>query len=217
MKNNEGIESESPGSDNETQSSRQYTKYLFANLKICREMFLCLHNMGLKRYKNLATHYDANGLALREHKLKNKLSPRENVLSPEDIENVVKFLKTYSSKFAIPLPGRLPQCRNFDKIVKLPSADSRAEMYRKYLNAASEDKEMRIVGRSSVFKVWHNFCPHIMTIKPASDLCTTCRDNSLKLAHLSNLTIEEQTALLEISIKHLNDAKNQREFYNLYR
>lgn len=90
-------------------------------------------------------------------------------------------------------------------------------MYRKYSIAASHDKEIRIVGRSSFLKIWHESCPHIMTMKPASDLCTTCRDNSLKLSNLSNLTIEEQTALLKFSIKHLNDAKNQREFYNLYR
>lgn len=76
-------------------------------------MYLFLYNMGLKRLKNLVTHYDENGLVPREHKSKNKLSERENVLSSDDIENVVKFLKTYSSRFVIPLPGRLPQCRNF--------------------------------------------------------------------------------------------------------
>lgn len=56
---------------------------------ICREMYLFLHNMGLKRYKNIVTHYDENGLVLREYKLKNKSSERENVLTGCNIENVV--------------------------------------------------------------------------------------------------------------------------------
>lgn len=192
--NDEHIEKSTPLSNNEAQSS-----------------------VGLKRFKNIVNHYDNNGLVLREHKLKNKSSARENVLSSYYIETVVKFLKTYASKFAIPLPGRLPQCRNFEKVVKLPFSDSKIEMYRKYSNAASDDKEIEIVGRSSFFNIWNNYCPEIMTMKPASDLCTTCRQNSIKLANLADMPTEKQTALLKISIKHLEDAKQQREFYNFHR
>lgn len=95
--------------------NHQCVQYFFASSIICRDMYLFLFNMGIKRYKNLVKHFDENGLALREHKSKHKLSMRENVLTALDLENVVKFLKCYASKVAIPLPGRLPQFRKFCK------------------------------------------------------------------------------------------------------
>lgn len=54
-------------------------------------------------------------------------------------------------------------------------------------------------------------------MKPATDLCDVCRQNHLKLTNMSNLSIEEQTTLLETSKHHLEVAKLQRDFYNSYR
>lgn len=120
----------------------------------------------MKRYKNFIDYFDENGLILREHKSKNKLSTRNNVVSAVDIENIVQFLKTYTSKVAIPLPGRLLQFRNFEKVMKLPSCDTKSAMYRKFVDAASKDENVRSVAHPSFFNVWKTHCPEIMTRKP---------------------------------------------------
>lgn len=203
--------------ESEIKLKHQHVQYFFAGTIICRDMYLFLHKIGIRRYRNIINHFDENGLALREHKSKNKLSTRENVITALDIENIVKFLKTYASKVAIPLPGRLPQFRNFKKVLKLPSSDTKMEVYRKFKEAASTDEEIRIVSEVSFRNIWNMYCPEITTMKPASDLCSTCRENNLKLSNLSKVTTEEQFALIEMSRNHLENAKQQREFYNIQR
>lgn len=68
-------------------------------------------------------------MVLAEHKLKNKPSTNKNVISEVDIKNIINFLKSYASQVAIPLQGRLPQFRTYDKVVKLPSCDTKAAVY----------------------------------------------------------------------------------------
>lgn len=154
---------------------------------------------------------------MREHKSKDQLSTRPNVLTVTDVENVLEFLKTYASKVAIPLPGRVPQFRNFEKVVTLPSLDTKTEMYRKYVVAAGNSEDIRIVAHSSFCNIWKDYCPEIMTMNPVSDLCTTCRENSLKLSNLSNLMMDEQFVLLNIAKNHLENARVYREYYNSQR
>lgn len=196
---------------------RQHVKYFFADLKICRNMYFFIYNLGIKRYKNLIESYNKNGLTLREHKLTNKPSTNKNVISEVDIQNIVSFLKAYASQVAIPLPGRLPQFRNYEKVVKLPSCDTKAEVHRKFLQAVKDDENTQIVAYPTFFKIWQKYCPHIMTMKPATDLCDTCRENHLKLANLQKLTVDEQEEILKIVADHVQAAKGQREFYNSYR
>lgn len=107
--------------------------------------------MGKTRYENLIKHFDENGILLREHKALNKLSTRNDVLTVRDIENVVHFIKAYASKVGIPLLVRLPQFRLFDKVIKLPSSDTKAEVYRKFQEATANYEEIRVVARSTFF------------------------------------------------------------------
>lgn len=130
------------------------------------------------------------------------------------IEKIVKFIENYANKVSIPLPCRLPQIRNFEKVVKLPSCDITLSIYRKFVDAANNDEEIRIVSQSYFLRISNQNCPEIMTMKPASDLCNTCREIHLKLAKLSKVPTEEQDTILEEAKNHLNVARIQREFYN---
>lgn len=54
-------------------------------------------------------------------------------------------------------------------------------------------------------------------MKSASDLCNTCRENNLNLSNLLSLPTEEQVKLIETAKNHLDNAREQREYYNSYR
>lgn len=180
-------------------------------------MYFFLHYLTIKRFKNIVKHFKENGLTSRHHKLIGKASTNKNAIKPLDIERIVTFIKNYANKVAIPLPGRLPQVLNFEKVVKLPSCDTKMLVYRKFIDAVTVEKDIRIVSQSSFLQIWSQYCPEIMTIKPASDLCDTCRQIHLKLAKMSQVSIEEQAIILKEAKHHLDAAKIQREFYNSWR
>lgn len=108
-----------------------------------------MHNIGKKRYQNIIEHFNEYGINLREHKALNKVQIRNNVLTNCDIQNVVNFIRAYASKVGILLPGRLPQFRKFDKVVKLPSSDTKSVIFREFKEAASDDGNIRVVSRTS--------------------------------------------------------------------
>lgn len=51
-------------------------------------------------------------------------------------------------------------------------------------------------------------------MKPASNLCATCRENNSNLSNLANLSTEKQVKLIETARSHLESAREQREYYN---
>lgn len=201
----------------ETLTRRSMT-YYFADHQICLSMYLFLHAFGIKRLKLVRSHFDKNGISVREHGSLNQVSKRKSIITFQDTENIVKFLNEYAEKWAIPLPGRLPQCRNFAKVVKLPSCDTKIVVYRKFQEACENaDIDIRVPGTTTFKDIWNQFCPHIMTMKPASDLCDVCRINHLKLSRLANASFDEQQETLKLATEHLNTAKMQRDRYNSWR
>lgn len=198
--------------------SRQSVKYYFAGISICRKMYFFLHDLTITRYRNLQNFFDSNYLQPREHKSKNKIAHRENVMMPEDTKSIIDFLKTYASKCAIPLPGRMPQCYNFAKVEKLPSCDTKISVYEKFLDFAQKSElGIRICSKTVFFDIWENYCPNIKITKPASDLCDVCRIHHLNLKKMDELTFDERNAALIAATKHLECAHGQREFYNSFR
>ena len=165
--------------------NRMHSQYFFRGLAICRKMYLFLHgNMGITKYENIVKHFDKNGiytiifmklifqstidlintkvansdlgLTPRVHGNKNVESKRSNVLSPEDYENVVNFIKAYGDHFGYPLPGRMPQFKNFE-VIKLPPDTTKQAVYNKYI--ASGNKVMDV---STFLKIWQKYCPYVV-------------------------------------------------------
>ena len=102
--------------------------HYFVDIPICREMYFFLYNLGIKRYKNLLHHYEQHGIIPRVHKSFQKVSTRSNVVREDEIRNVITLITTLAEKTALPLPGRLPQFRDF-KVMKLPSSDTKSSVY----------------------------------------------------------------------------------------
>ena len=66
--------------------------------------------------------YLATGLTTRVHKRTNTLP--HNVLSFDEVKNVIRFLNHYSEAHAILLPGRIPGYKR-DDIQLLPSSTTK--------------------------------------------------------------------------------------------
>lgn len=54
-------------------------------------------------------------------------------------------------------------------------------------------------------------------MRPATDLCDTCRENTLSITRAANFSQHEKSTKLEIAVEHLDRAKVQRNFYNTWR
>ncbi|KAI4455778.1 hypothetical protein MML48_9g00002263 [Holotrichia oblita] len=152
--------------------TRHKIQFSFLGIPICRSLFLFIHACGKKRYGHLVTHYHKNGVTVREHGLANKPSTNPKSLKPAEIQKAVKFIEYTADLLALPLPGRLPKCKDY-RVMKLPSNETRSSVYRKYI-ASLQDDDPKMSNRS-FRRIWAKYVPYVTTMKPANDLCDICR------------------------------------------
>lgn len=193
--------------------SRENVKYFFRGLPICKPMYCFLHDINSKnRLDALQKIYGVqNCIAPRVHGLSGKVRV-SNTITEDKKEFVVNFIKKYAEKYAMPLPGRLPNCWN-SQCLKLPTKDTKSSVHRVYLASIGDDESMAISNRS--FRdLWRKYVPYITTLKPMSDLCDVCRDNTYAIQKSANKSHEEKEAVLQKAVAHSQDASNQRAHYN---
>ncbi|KAL1502884.1 hypothetical protein ABEB36_007962 [Hypothenemus hampei] len=142
------------------------------------------------RFENLQSYINTNGLGPRKHKLAGRKSTRKNIITAEMEFNAIQFIKTFAEKNSIPLPGRMPNFKDYC-VMKLLSSECKASIYRKF--AASFQDGQYVMGERSFVNLWEKYVPYITTMRPASDLCDRCRSNSLSIYETANLTTEEKT------------------------
>ena len=152
-------------------------KYYFSGIQVCRETFAFAHAVSRKTIDSIARSLDQDGLIARVHGNKGK-SPK-HALTLGDVQKIKQFLLNYGNKFGLPLPGRLPNFRN-EKTVLLPSDKTKAEIHQDYLKVA-EELQYRKICLSEFKSIWLEQCPHILIMKPATDLCHTCQSFSTSL------------------------------------
>lgn len=160
------------GKRKDDDSSKSHVNFYFRQLPICRGTFLFLHACGLKRYKTLLKHFDNNGVVVRSHSSKNKQCTNPIALLPSEITSIVEFIKSTADRLAIPLPGRLPQFKDF-RVMKLPSSETKSTIYRTYVSSLKQDE--RKISLQSFRKIWNRYVPYITVMKPRDDLCDICR------------------------------------------
>lgn len=165
--------------------------------------------MSLKRFKAIVAHFDANGIETRKHGLAGKCSNNTRHVTHELRIKVVSFIKNFAAHWAVPLPGWLPQCKNY-KVMKLPTNITKIAVYRRYIESVEKQPENKISERL-FYQLWHDTCPYIETLRPSSDLCDTCRENSIHISSAKNADQREER--LNNALHHLQRAKGQRTFY----
>ena len=191
---------------------RILTQYQFRQIPICQPMYLFLYCLSLKKYKNIRNHFKEFGVATRVHKLIGKVPARRTKLYSEtDCKDVVQFITAYADKHALPLPGRLPNLKNYD-VMKLPSYETKKTVYEKYYASCITAKK-NPMGRRIFLKTWQKYCPNITSMRPATDLCELCQSNNVLIHRAQNTSDEHKTAALQEAMNHLERAKIQRQHY----
>ena len=198
--------------DGNTGNSRASIDYYFHGRRVCKVMYLFLHAIGPKKYKNLVTHFGEHGLVPRRHGNTRRLAA--NAISFAKTENVVAFIRHFSTIHALPLPGRMPGQYSGEKVLLLPSNMSKRYVYQQYCCACNEEGEIP-VKRRKFENLWKELVPHIACMKPASDLCDTCHGNVTKIMRSANLPESEKSECLKEAERHLMLAKQERELYNM--
>ena len=139
-------------------------------------------------------------------------TPSSNSTVPETVERVVTFIKNVAAARAMPMPGRLPNSRDMTGM-KLPSDMTKVSLYREYVNI-SEEKGEDYLGLTAFKDIWTKYVPEIAIMKPATDLCLTCQQNTEMLQKYSTFSNDLKQEKLQAVQEHREEAYKQRDHYN---
>ena len=89
------------------------------------------------------------------------------------------------------LPGRVPGYKSSD-IQLLPSSTTKRQVWELYQQAASVES-MCPVSYSTFTSLWRQLLPHVVVMKPMSDLCWMCQKNSTAITRSANRPEREKT------------------------
>jgi hypothetical protein len=93
----------------------------------------------------------------------------------------------------------------------LPSDTTKAEIWKKYVDSCAPS--VKPIALSSFKRIWIKYLPHIAVVSIASDLCETCQNNNNLIIKSVNCSEEEKNERLKAQEKHLNLAKECRDYY----
>ena len=167
----------------EKKRERAYTTYYHAGKIVCAKTFRFLHTVGKKRLRNLAISLRENGPKPRVHG--NTGRHPKHSLSLQSIEYIIRFLLSYAEQNALLLPGRIPGYSRSD-IKLLPSSVSKRGIWRVYHSAAELDEGIHAVAYTTFCRLWRSLLPSVIIMKPMSDLCWTCHQNSAAILCAAN-------------------------------
>ena len=185
-------------------------KYKIYGYNVCKKSFLYLLNISNTRYRNVASHYNINGLVSRDHGNKGRLP--SNAIPFEEKTHITTFIESYARDNALPLPGRVPGHRDETHLV-ISSSETKKDIGELYCSVSNEAK-IQPVGYSLFVELWNTLLPWIVIASPSSDLCWTCQKFRETLAASPNLLDNEKVQMVEQYKNHLQDAKNNRNYYN---
>ena len=94
---------------------------------------------------------------------------------------------------AMLLPGRVPGYKDSD-VKLLPSSTTKHAIWELYLQAAAASS-MRAVAYSTFTDLWRQLLPNIVVMKPMSDLCWVCQQNSAAITRSANRPEEEKSVV----------------------
>ena len=188
---------------------RTACNFYFMGRQICKKTYLFLHAVGRERYSNLCEHYRAFGLTLRVHGNKGRLPKK--TCSFEATKQVSTFISNYAEEHALVLPGRVPGFKRTD-VRLLPSHMSKASVWRVY-STAIEALSQTPIGYSKFVELWNQLTPHVVIMRPMSDLCFTCQHNNTQIVRSANLPERAKSAVVRAQEEHLFRSSSERSFY----
>ena len=194
----------------ETERQKSYTSFSHQGMPVCSKMFRFLHCTGETRLKSLSRHLKQSGLTPRTHgNVKRKPA---HALSFLFIKYIVTFIHNYAEQHALLLPGRVPGYSRSD-IQLLPSSVSKQAIWRVYHTAAEADGTVHPAAYTTFCYIWRKLVPSIVVMKPRSDLCWQCQQNSTAIVRTANRSEAEKSTAIASALQHLKVVKSAREHY----
>lgn len=187
-----------------------YTQYSFRGVDVCRKFFMFVFGCGIKKLRNVKSHFLKNGVEQRSHQ---NTSLSSKCFSVECRIKAVTFIKNFSAQNALILPGRLPAYRLNTDLNILPCSMSKLYVFDLYKKAADET-DIEIVGKTTWYDLWNTFCANIVIQKPRTDLCNVCQKQTVSLGQMQGLTEEEKREKINESPQHLDNITTERAYYN---
>ena len=194
----------------EADRERGYSSFTHQGKPVCHKMFRFLHGIGVKRFKNLARNFKENGLTPRIHGNTRKVP--HNALSFSSIQFFVKFVFNYAEQHALLLPGRVPGYSRSD-LQLLPSSVSKQAIWRVYHAAAEANGSIHPIAYTTFCFLWRKLTPSVIVMKPRSDLCWQCQQNSTAIVRAANHPEADKSAAYTNALEHLQIVRMERKHY----
>ena len=105
----------------------------------------------------------------------------------------VMYVITYPDSNAMLLPGRVPGYKDSD-VKLLPSSTTKHSIWEQYIQAAA-NSSMRALAYPTFTQLWRQLLPHVLVMKPMSDLCWVCQQNSTAIMRSANRPEEEKSTV----------------------
>ncbi|XP_056002594.1 uncharacterized protein LOC130049247 isoform X2 [Ostrea edulis] len=195
------------GGSSRRDAKRQRYEYNFDDREVCTDVFLFLHDIGEKHFKNLVKHMKTHGIKPRTHG--NIGKKPHNALSFEEIKFVVQFINRYSEDNGLPMPAA-PRGRDSEPPIFLPCSTPKNEIHQLYVEACHE-VQIRAVKLSSFYSIWSACLPNIQIANPRSDVCNTCERHR---EHILNARSEnEKLTAARNFTDHIEKAEREHHLY----
>ena len=114
----------------------------------------------------------------------------KHALSFASIEHVVRFFLNYADQHA-----------------------SKHGIWKTYFDSAESTENIHAAAYSTFCKLWHSLLPSIILMKPMTDLCFVCQQNSEAIVKATNQPDAEKSATIEAAQNHLHVVQLERSYY----
>ena len=186
--------------------SRSHTVYYHQGKSICNVMFRFLHGISKNKLYNITRSLIENGLTPRVHGNTKRLPV--HTITLKSVEYVVRFLLNFAEQHALLLPGY-----SRDDIKLLPSSTTKRAIWKVYKEAAAVEDSIQTIAYSTFCHLWRKQLPSIRLMKPMTDLCWTCQQNSSAILKAANCPERQKSSVVEAAQEHLRIVQIERSFY----
>ena len=90
------------------------------------------------------------------------------------------------------------------KVMLLPSGMSKVYVHRQYVKAYDSENQGgdAVISRRTFESLWSQLCPYITVMKPATDVCFECQENTSLLMKAANMPESMKSKLISHAQKH---------------
>lgn len=125
---------------------------------------------------------------------------------------MVRFLLSYAEQNALLLPGPIPGYSRSD-IQLLSSSISKRGIWKTYHSAAEGKLNVNAAAYTTFCCLWRSLVPSVIIMKPMTDLCWTCHQNSTPILRAANSSNTSKSSTLKEAKEHLCIIQVERSFY----